>query len=190
MEKRLFLTGPSGWGKSTAILEALGEEISRAGGFRTVRLYDETGLGVRYQLQSPSGNEGEVFLDCTRSPYRVYPDVFSGFGVRLLKCSNGAPFLVFDEIGGIELLREDFVQALESLLHSDIPCIGVMKEEGLASKLITHLGKEHDFYEAARRLRRWMQEDPDTLLLPCGQFDAHAKEIAKQWVMEYVKKLP
>lgn len=188
MEKRLFLTGPSGFGKSTAILQALGDELSLAGGFRTVRQYDETGRGVSYTLQAPGASQGEVFLDYSDRPYKVNLEVFSGLGVQLLQDSHNAPFLVLDEIGGIELLKEDFVQALEEILHSGIPCIGVMKGEGLASKLIQKLGGEHDFYEAAGRLRSWMRKDPDTLLLECGEFDPHAQQIAMQWVSEYVKR--
>lgn len=164
--------------------------MNRAGGFRFVRQYDETGRGVSYQLQNPSGDIGEVFLDCSSKPYRVYLEVFSRLGVELLESSAGAPFLVLDEIGGLELLQPEFVEALEKLLRSGIPCIGVMKEEGMASKLITRLGKELDFYEAAGKLRAWMKEDPDTLLLTCGEFDANAKAIAKQWAKEYAQKLP
>ena len=35
-----------------------------------------------------------------------------------------------------------------------------------------------------------MKEGPDTLLLTCGEFDANAKAIARQWAKEYAKKLP
>ena len=43
MKKYLFLTGPSGVGKTTIIKEALGAQIAYAGGFLTERVTDESG---------------------------------------------------------------------------------------------------------------------------------------------------
>jgi len=185
MKKRLFLTGPGGCGKSTAILTALGGKLSMAGGFRTVRKFDETGQDVSYCLQSPGAESGVVFLDHSVHPSQVFLDVFSHTGVQLLQDSNHSPFLLLDEIGGIELLRPDFVQALEAALQSGIPCIGVMKAPGMASKMIRRLDMEHDFYAAAEKLRSWMIRDQDTLLLECGMYDPKALEAAKLWVHTY-----
>ena len=58
--KNLFLSGPIGSGKSTAIATALGADLTRAGGFLTVRQRDDTGRAVAYYIQYPDGRSKEM----------------------------------------------------------------------------------------------------------------------------------
>lgn len=109
-------------------------------------------------------------------------DVFGSLGVRLLT----GDILVLDEIGGIELLDAGFAGALESVLQSDTPILGVLKGEGPAGALINAVGLPETYSAAADRLRRILQEDEDTLLYECGQFDEHALHLAVQWAEEYL----
>ena len=178
MKRRLFLTGSIGCGKSTAISQALGETITQYGGFLT-RRYREPNL--HFTLESPDGQCSETFLDFPDGKPRLNMDVFSHLGVHLL---NGE-ILVLDEIGGIELLCPEFAAVLEQVLQSDIPVIGVLKGPGPAGALIDRLGLSEEYLQAAESLRTWLENDENTLLYECGQFDKQALLLAKQWVKEY-----
>ena len=178
MKRRLFLTGPIGCGKSTAITQALGERITRCGGFLT-RRYREPNL--YFTLESPDGQYSEIFLDFPDGKPQLNMDVFSRLGVSLLR----GDILVLDEIGGIELLCPEFSAALEQLLRQDLPVIGVLKGIGPAGALVEALGLSEAYTRAADRLRSQLRGDENTLLYECRQFDEQALYLAEQWVKEY-----
>lgn len=186
--KRLFLTGPSGCGKSTAIARALGEYMAGAGGFLTVRIRDAEGRAIAYRLQRPDSEEGEIFLDYSGRPAKMHLDVFEDLGVRLLEEAKRYPYIVLDEIGGVELLSPSFRQALDRILNSGIPCIGVMKGAAPASNMIRKLGLGEEYEQAAEELRCRMRRDGDTLLYECGQFDPEGLRLAREWVRTYAEK--
>lgn len=181
MKRRLFLTGPMGFGKSTAIETALSGSLKYCGGFLTRRARNENGHPISFSLESPNGSEKEVFLDFSSGKAEIRMDVFATLGVTML---NGN-VLVLDEIGGIELLCPEFMAALETVLHSDTPVIGVLKGEGPAGALIKALELTKEYELAAARLRQWMQADADTLLYECSKFDENALLLARRWVKEY-----
>ena len=178
MKQRLFLTGPIGCGKSTAITQALGDKSTRCGGFLT-RRHREPHL--HFTLESPDGQYSETFLDFPDGKPRLNIDVFSQLGASLLSGN----ILVLDEIGGIELLCPDFAAALMQVLQQDIPVIGVVKGTGPAGALIDTLGLSESYIHAADRLRSWLRNDKNTLLYECRQFDEQALRLAEQWVKEY-----
>ena len=176
MRRRLFLTGPIGCGKSTAIQTALGDRIATCGGFLT-RRYREPYL--HFTMERPDGSVKETFLDFSTGKPEVSLAVFSGVPLT-------GPVLVLDEIGGVELLNPDFVTALEAVLKSDTPILGVLKGEGPAGALIRRLGLTEEYERAADRLRKMLERDPDTLVYQCGQFDENALRLAEQWTEEYL----
>ena len=79
MKQKLFLTGPIGCGKSTAILTAIGEKLPEFGGFLTKRCRNAEGRAVAFFLESPDGTQKEEFLDCRESVPRVHMDIFETF---------------------------------------------------------------------------------------------------------------
>ena len=95
--------------------------------------------------------------------------------------------LLLDEIGGIELLNPAFVAALDALLQSDIPILGVLKGEGPAGALIEALGLTEEYEQAASALRQRLSQDGDTLVYHCGQFDERALSLARLWVDTYLQ---
>lgn len=184
--KNLFLTGPVGSGKSTSIAAALGEYLEKSGGFLTVRQKDDAGRAVAYWLERPDGSERHRIIDYSAKPYAMHLEVFEDIGVALLEEAKQYDYVILDEIGGFEVLSESFVEALMELLESDTPCIGVMKGEGPASKMIQKLGLGEVYVQKAEQLRRWMLQDGNTLLYECSQFDPEGLRLAKQWTAEHV----
>lgn len=180
--RRLFLTGPIGCGKSTAIETALGPRLARCGGFRTRRGKMRNGHAENFVLESPDGRVRQVFLDFSSGKPEMDLGAFAGLGVSLLR----GKVLVLDEIGGVELLCPEFAAALESVLRSDVPILGVMKGEGPAASLVQALGLTEQYTAAAGRLRQWMEQDEETCLYRCGRFDGDAARLAASWVKEYL----
>ena len=171
VKKRLFLTGPIGCGKSTAIQWALEGQMAQCGGFLT-RRYREPHL--HFTLESPDGKFKKAFLDFASGKPKVDLTVFSD-----LDFSGNV--LLLDEIGGIELLNPDFAAALDALLQTDVPILGVLKGEGPAGALIEALGLTEEYEQAAKQLRQKLSDDPSTQIYSCGQFDETALSLAKQW---------
>ena len=156
--------------------------MARMGGFRTHRVRAEDGRPLRFELISPDGSQRETFLDLSCGRPLVRLEVFSGLGIQLLQGST----LVLDEIGGVELLCPEFMDALEQVLQRDIPVIGVLKGEGPAGKLIEKLGLAEEYETAVCRLRHRLQADENTRVYTCEQYDVHALELARNWVEQYV----
>lgn len=179
MKRRVFLTGPIGCGKSTAIAQVLGSNLSRCGGFLT-RRYREPHL--HFRLESPDGTKAETFLDFSSGSPKLNLQPFSTIGVDALQ----GEVLILDEIGGIELLQPEFSAELKALLESHIPILGVMKGEGPAGALIDALGLTEEYEQAASELRAFLRSDSDTLLYECSQFDENALHLAEQWAEEYL----
>ena len=175
MKRHLFLTGPIGCGKSTAIASALGSWICQCGGFLT-RRYRTPHL--HFTLESPDGRIRETFLDFSAGTPAVTLSVFSEEYLQ-------GRILVLDEIGGIELLNPEFAAALERVLNSPIPILGVLKGDGPAGALIAKLGLTEEYQCAADRLRQQLRSDENTMICECGQYDEHALLLARQWAEEY-----
>lgn len=187
MQKKLFLTGPIGSGKSTSITTALGDRLPGAGGFLTVRQRDDTGRAVAYWLQNPGGTCRQCIIDYSAKPYTMHMEVFENFGVELLEQAKQYDYVVLDEIGGFEVLSDVFMTALMQLLESEVPCIGVMKGVAPASKMIQKLGLGDAYVQRAEELRQWMRQDENTLLYACSQYDPESLRLAHAWVDCYCK---
>ena len=181
MQKNLFLTGPVGCGKSTCIAAALGDNLQKAGGFLTVRQVDGDGRAVAYWLKRPDGSDAQVIIDYSRKPYFMHLEVFEDLGIRLLEEAKRYDYVILDEIGGFEVLSDAFLEALMTLLKSEIPCIGVMKGVAPASKMIQKLGLGDAYVQKAVNLRQWMRDEEDTRLYECTQYDPEGLRLAREW---------
>ena len=176
MKRRLFLTGPIGCGKSTAIAKALAEKSTQCAGFLT-RRYREPHL--HFTLESLDGTYRKTFLNFANGRPEVDLSFFSSIHLA-------GKVLILDEIGGIELLNPDFFAALDEALNRDVPILGVLKGEGAAGALIESLGLAEEYTNAASRLRRRLESGADTLVYQCGQYDETALLLARQWVEEFL----
>ena len=174
MKRHLFLTGPIGCGKSTAIANALGDKLAQCGGFLTRRCREPH---LHFTLETPDGKERKTFLNFASGKPEADLAVFSASYLQ-------GNILILDEIGGIELLNPAFAAALESALSGDIPILGVVKGKGPAGALIQKLGLTEEYEFAAAQLRQQLRSDPDTLVYECTQYDENALLLAQQWVEE------
>ena len=177
MKRRLFLTGPIGCGKSTAIRRALGEHWGQCGGFLT-RRYREPHL--HFTVEHPDGTILGTFLDFSSGKPEADLSVFS-------RADLTGDILVLDEIGGIELLDPGFAAALDALLASGTPILGVLKGEGPANALIESLGLTAEYDHAAACLRQRLLQDPDTQVYSCCRYDETAVLLAREWADTYLK---
>lgn len=192
MQKRLFLTGPSGVGKTWILRQQLKEQLASAGGFVTERIADRKGAVLGFELLPAAaaagieGFSGQRFLDCSVSPPRSDNEVFRSFGVQLLEEAAYYPFAVLDEIGGYELLIPQFRNALAELLNSDTPCIGVLKSPANARQLKRRFGFGSKFTAHTRQLHRALKADPDTLIIKVNKpGDKRAMDAVERWVREF-----
>ena len=189
MKPRLFLTGPSGCGKSTMIRRELGDQIRQAGGFLTLRERDESGRVCGFVIRSADGyGPRDRFLDMTGEQPRIDLEVFDRVGLEYLRQAQERSFAVLDEIGGVELLNDRFMDELARYLSGSHPCIGVMKGAGPAGKLVEMMGLTVRYELARRVLFEHLRNEPNTCLLECtGWDDQNALNAVRQWVAEYAQ---
>lgn len=195
MKKKLFLTGPSGIGKSTIIRQALGPALAYAGGFVTERVSDGEGRLLGYELLpaaaalSGTAYQSWRFLDYSGSVPAKDNEVFRNQGVRLLQEAEYYPFVLLDEIGGFEMLIPQFRNALAELLNSELPIIGVVKGPENAGEIKRRFGLGDRFTLLTDNLRSVLDRDVDTVLLQVkGPGDPVASRIARAWAEEYAPK--
>ena len=193
MVKRLFLTGPTGVGKSTLLREILGARLAEAGGFVTAAQYGACGELTGFALSPAAsaagvtGFEPECFLDCTRFPPRTDNEVYRTTGVRLLEEAMWYPYALLDEIGGFELIIPQFRTALETLLGSDLPVIGALKTGEEAEALREALGLGEKTCAFSRALRQNLAADPEALVLPVSApDDDEARAAIESWVRTWL----
>lgn len=188
MKKKLFLTGPDRSGKSDMIHSALGENLSRAGGFVTVRERDEQGNVLSFDLMSADGSgQPARFWELVNGKPMSHMEVFAQSGTRLLNQAETRPFAVLDELGGVELLDDSFVRALVQLLKSDTPCIGVLRGPG-TGRVVDRMGLNLRYELARQVLRDHLMKDPNVeVVQTTGLGDEQAMALVEAWVEEYAK---
>lgn len=190
--KRLILMGEIGAGKSTLIRNALGDHAARAGGFVTRRI-TEKGTVQGFDLApaavlSDSTLPGQRFLDFSEGQRRD-DSVFAVLGASLLHQALDAPYAVADEFGGLELLVPEFYDELVKLLTSDVPTIGVLKTPASVRALAEKIPLGEEYARKADSLRRLLEADPETAILPIsGWDDPNAARTVQIWAETYVRR--
>lgn len=192
MKKRLFLTGPSNCGKSAMIGAILGQAMLSAGGFVCENRYDSLG-NIQSSSFLPAAAAGGIqgfdvypYLDFIPCPPKADNEVIRVEGTRLLREAAYYPFVVLDGIGGIDMLIPQYRFALEELLNSDIPCIGVIKGRDELEFLRNSFSLTERFTMLTDNLRTALENDSETVLIPTmGRGDIKALRLIKQWAEEY-----
>jgi len=192
MKRHLFLSGPAFSGKSRLIREQLGRNLQNAGGFCTklCKAPDGSVLGcVMVPTAAAGGVEGleqEFFLDMRSFPPSHDSEVFRSLGVRLLEEAAWYPFAILDEIGGIDLIIPQFRNALDSLLDSELPILGVIKSREDSEQMRRLLGPGSRFTAFSDRLFERLAGDPDTELhIIAEDAEKEAADAVAAWSAEY-----
>lgn len=192
MKRHVFLSGPAFSGKSRLIRKLLGPGLQNAGGFCTelCAAADGSILGCAMMPAAMAGGveglEKELFLDMRSFPPEHDSEVFRNLGVRLLEESQWYPFAVLDEIGGIDLIIPEFRVALDRLLASDLPILGVLKSREDSEQMRKMLGPGTRFTAFAERLYGQLSKDMNTELLQITEnTEEEAGERVKAWIQEY-----
>ena len=192
MKKHLFLTGVSGSGKSTLINEVLGERLSSAGGFVTLRQTDDAGKLLGFDILPAcaaggvEGFEPQRILDYTVKPPKAFTEVFRSYGVQLLDEAQYYPFSVIDELGGFEIIVPQFRAKLAEFLSYDQPIIGVIKGAENAEQLRRSLGLGEKYTAFYSRLRAALEGNSQTMIVDLSSMDNDtARSLVSQWADEY-----
>ena len=188
MKRHLFLRGPAFCGKSGLIRQTLGRRLQAAGGFCTELSMAEDGslLGCSLMPAAMAGGaegyEKELFLDLRSNPPSHDSEVFRQSGVKLLEEAGWYPFAVLDEIGGIDLIIPQFRIALDSLLQSELPILGVLKTPEESEHLRRMLGPGERWHAFSERLQAQLRKDPDTEIITVeSNAVSEASEAVSAW---------
>ena len=109
-------------------------------------------------------------------------------GLDYLHRATERPFAVLDEIGGVELLNDRFMDELARYLRGSHPCIGVMKGAGPAGTLVKMMGLTVRYELARRALFEHLRSDANTELVEMTvPDDPNARSAVREWVAQYAR---
>ena len=212
MTKHLFLEGPIQSGKSTLIKNCLREFTGTLGGFSCKRYLDENGSIRAFGLVSPAdfdvdgiydpqvhgdpdngipSKDPGIFLIKGSAGMKADTDAFIRAGIRLLDEPKHADLLLMDEIGGVELMSDEFHEKLDEVLAGDIPCIGVLKQQTHAKVMQKHHGGERrsekadGIIRANEQLRKDIVGKYGGIIVP---FSRESIDAARLAVMQFLRE--
>lgn len=167
----LLLTGPPGIGKTTALRRACERlPIAPLRGFYTEEVRSG-GVRQGFRLVTFDG-ERRVIADVRFGPprvgkYGVDVAAIDAIARRVLAPEPAAQLLVIDEIGKMECLSAEFVNAVDNLLALGRPLLATvaLKGAGLIERIkrdprarlvqLTHANRDEVPGETANTLHRW-----------------------------------
>ncbi|HPQ39598.1 MAG TPA: NTPase [bacterium] len=145
--KNFLLTGEPGVGKTTIIMEILGELSVQAGGFFTQEIKSgKTRKG--FQLITLDGQQAVLASLTKKSTYKVGKyavdlDVMTDVAVpALAKALQSSDLIVIDEIGKMECFSKEFRDMVIRCLDSNTPVLGTI--QNFASPFINTITNRSD----------------------------------------------
>lgn len=192
--KNLFLEGPSGYGKSTVILNTLGRDrLINAGGFMTVRLHNEDdsmagfaaveakdAVGPNVLLNDELYQNSFIRFEGGRRQRRQ--SILTEFIKRSLSANDDKLFILMDEIGGLEITDAEHRELLLGTLKSSKPVIGVFKSRENARRMSDNLSLGDEYMEAYDEFRREVECDTDSTIIDVRGMSAdEVARIVNEW---------
>lgn len=195
MGKSLFLTGDSGEGKTTLLFQCLEPYRSFVSGFFSQRLIDKNQNTVGFRLASAKeewkpkafyeGHLTNVFLRRENDNTFIFPEVFVTAGSNLLKNHENEKLILMDEIGGIELLIPEFMEAIHRCLAGPAPCIGVVKSQKNLALMTKRSGGNLSLERLLTELEEDLLKDQRNRILT---FQRSRKEVIRTEILNFLKQ--
>lgn len=177
--RHFFLTGASGIGKSTLLMEVLKEiklpisgffsqrqllsDLS-TGGFRLLPWNSNLPLTALYQA-----DDSDLFIKKSTTGWKKDLSIFQTTAIRLL--SQNTPLKCLDEIGGTELLVPEFSNTLYTLLKSDVCCVGVIKSPQNLTSMMTRVEMKTQEAIKLQKLHQDMIQQFNSFIIELTQFN-------------------
>ena len=191
--KNLLIEGVSGTGKTTLILETLGNLMDKAGGFVTVRLLDGDGrrTGFAVKKAERGAKPDKVFENsdipdrfiCFEGESRAEVPKFVELASRYIE--RAGTFLVMDEFGGIELENGGFADRIAEILENGRPVIGVIKMRENAEHAIKHMTEGSALMEEYESFRRRLEGLKNTQIIRLSDDNREeAKSAIIKWMAD------
>lgn len=192
--KNLFLEGPSGYGKSTVILNTLGRDrLINAGGFMTVRLHNEDdsmagfavveakdAVGPNVLLNDELYQNSFIRFEGGRRQRRQ--SILTEFIKRSLSANDDKLFILMDEIGGLEITDAEHRELIIETLRSSKPVIGVFKSRENACRMSDNLSLGDEYMEEYDEFRREVECDTDSTIIDVRGMSAdEVARIVNEW---------
>ncbi|MBE5988438.1 MAG: hypothetical protein E7250_11990 [Paenibacillaceae bacterium] len=194
-KKSLFLTGNSGEGKTTLLFQCLKPYRAVTGGFFSQRLVSESGDTVGFRLAS-ANEEWEpkicyhdgltnIFLKRTKEGMVSFPEVFQKEGRELLTSHGDHKLILLDEIGGVELLIPEFMEAVYACLNGPKPCIGVIKSRNNFAMMMARNGGNSSAFHLRDELEESVRMSLHNQLLTYHRKD---EEAVREKILKYLRE--
>lgn len=194
-KKSLFLTGNSGEGKTTLLFQCLKPYRAVTGGFFSQRLVSESGDTVGFRLAS-ANEEWEpkicyhdgltnIFLKRTKEGMVSFPEVFQKEGRELLTSHGDHKLILLDEIGGVELLIPEFMEAVYACLNGPKPCIGVIKSRNNFAIMMARNGGNSSAFHLRDELEESVRMSLHNQLLTYHRKD---EEAVREKILKYLRE--
>lgn len=184
--RHFFLTGTSGIGKSTLLMEVLQEMAFPISGFFTQRqlLPDGTTGGFRllpWSSRLPltatyQAETSDLFIKKSDTGWQKDLRVFQTTAITLL--NEKTPLKCLDEIGGTELLVPEFLNALYALLKSDVRCVGVIKSPQNLTSMMTRVEMKKQEAIKLQELHKDMTQQFHSVIVELTAFNREEVKLA------------
>ena len=177
--EHILLWGRRRSGRSALIRRLLREVSAPVFGYETLTLrtrpdgYHQIYL-FPYGAENPEPREENHAADCNGSDRAVYPQVFNGLGVELLR-RQVPGILVMDEIGFLESGAEDFCRAVLDRLEGDTPVLAAVRA-----------GMDTDFLRRVRghEKARCLEMVPERF----AEYEALLRPLVREWNDSLMRK--
>ena len=196
----IFLTGAKRTGKSSLIRKCLVPYRDALGGFSSQRLLDVSGKIIGYRITDAADFEVEKLYEpslpgifmlrgivdraCYTMENTIDLSVFRDHVTKMLIPEDQTLIMLLDEIGGVEMLDPEFRSRLYELLESDMPCIGVLKENKDSANNAAFSSEAASLRSENLMLQEFLDNDPSSCLIcltDCGPlFSQDATEVSAE----------